>query len=84
MAYQILQVFPFSSELKRMGIIVRDHSTQRITLYVKGADEVMVQLTNHADWVVDEVGNMAREGLRTLLVASRTLSEDEYAVFKQR
>jgi phospholipid-translocating ATPase len=39
--YEILENFPFSSESKRMGIIVRDKETDIITLYVKGAEVVM-------------------------------------------
>lgn len=32
-------------------------------------------------WVEEEVGNLAREGLRTLVVACRTLTELQYAAF---
>ena len=39
--YEILENFPFSSESKRRGIIVRDKETDNITLYVKGAEVVM-------------------------------------------
>ena len=40
--YEILANFPFSSETKRMGIIVRHVSTDRLILYLKGADMVMI------------------------------------------
>lgn len=40
--YEILANFPFSSETKRMGIIVRHITTDRMILYLKGADMVMV------------------------------------------
>ena len=40
--YDILANFPFSSETKRMGIIVRHRATDRIILYLKGADMVMI------------------------------------------
>ncbi len=36
------------------------------------------------DWLNEEVDNMAREGLRTLVVAKKTLSEENYADFEQR
>jgi hypothetical protein len=36
------------------------------------------------DWLNEEVDNMAREGLRTLVVAKKTLSEESYADFEQR
>ncbi len=39
--FQILNIFPFTSATKRMGIIVRHKVTNRIILYVKGADSVM-------------------------------------------
>jgi len=40
--YEILANFPFSSETKRMGIIVKHLETERIILYLKGADMVMI------------------------------------------
>ena len=39
--YDILQNFPFSSETKRMGIILKNRETERIMFYVKGAEVVM-------------------------------------------
>lgn len=39
--YEILNIFPFSSETKRMGIVVKNPETEQITLYLKGADAVM-------------------------------------------
>lgn len=39
--YEILENFPFSSETKRMGIIVRNKDTQTIMFYLKGAEVVM-------------------------------------------
>jgi len=39
--YSILAVFPFSSQTKRMGIIVKNIETNRIVFYLKGADMVM-------------------------------------------
>jgi phospholipid-translocating ATPase len=39
--YEILKDFPFSSETKRMGIILRHNETGKLMFYVKGADTVM-------------------------------------------
>ena len=39
--FDILYTFPFSSETKRMGIIVRNRLTNEITFYLKGADSIM-------------------------------------------
>ncbi|XP_072426945.1 probable phospholipid-transporting ATPase IIB isoform X2 [Chiloscyllium punctatum] len=80
----ILQVFPFTSESKRMGIIVRDDSSGEITFYMKGADVVMSSIVQYNDWLEEECGNMAREGLRTLVVAKKSLTEEQYQDFENR
>ncbi|XP_029410679.1 probable phospholipid-transporting ATPase IIB isoform X4 [Nannospalax galili] len=84
LTYYILQMFPFTSESKRMGIIVRDESTAEITFYMKGADVAMSTIVQYNDWLEEECGNMAREGLRTLVVAKRTLTEEQYQDFESR
>uniref|UniRef100_A0A2M3Z0S1 Phospholipid-transporting ATPase n=1 Tax=Anopheles braziliensis TaxID=58242 RepID=A0A2M3Z0S1_9DIPT len=84
MKYQILQTFPFTSENKRMGIIVRDLNGGEITFYLKGADVVMSGIVQYNDWLAEESGNMAREGLRTLVVAKKVLTEDQYNDFVMR
>ena len=84
LGYDILQVFPFTSESKRMGIIVRDKSSGEILFYMKGADVVMSTIVQYNDWLMEEVDNMAREGLRTLVVAKKILTEEQYVDFEQR
>ncbi|EMD36712.1 hypothetical protein CERSUDRAFT_73769 [Gelatoporia subvermispora B] len=81
-AFEVLELFPFTSELKRMGIIVRDLQSREITFLQKeitflqkGADVVMARLVQRNDWLEDVCANLAREGLRTLVVARRRLSE---------
>lgn len=76
--FEILNVFPFTSETKRMGIIVRDKSTNKIEFFMKGADVAMMRIVEASDWLEEECGNMAREGLRTLVFGMRTLDEYEY------
>jgi len=39
--YKILANFPFTSESKRMGIILKNEETNRIIFYLKGADVIM-------------------------------------------
>ncbi|XP_032827206.1 putative phospholipid-transporting ATPase IIB isoform X3 [Petromyzon marinus] len=84
LTFTILQVFPFTSESKRMGIILRDESTGEIVFYMKGADVVMANIVQYNDWLDEECGNMAREGLRTLVVAKKTLTEEQYQDFESR
>ncbi|XP_063042011.1 probable phospholipid-transporting ATPase IIB [Engraulis encrasicolus] len=84
LTYYILQIFPFTSESKRMGIIVREEATGDITFYMKGADVAMASIVQYNDWLEEECGNMAREGLRTLVVAKKSLSEEQYQDFESR
>ncbi|XP_058801289.1 probable phospholipid-transporting ATPase IIB isoform X2 [Phymastichus coffea] len=82
--YKILQIFPFTSETKRMGVIVKDETTNEITFYLKGADVVMAGIVQYNDWLEEECGNMAREGFRTLVVAKKHLSEEQYLDFEAK
>ena len=82
--FTILQIFPFTSETKRMGIIVKDEKTNEIIFYMKGADVVMSSIVQYNDWLDEEVDNMAREGLRTLVVAKKSLTNEQYTDFEQR
>ncbi|KAF8272734.1 aminophospholipid-transporting P-type ATPase [Lactarius quietus] len=83
-AYDVLELFPFTSESKRMGIVVRDTATGELSFLQKGADVVMARIVQRNDWLEEETANMAREGLRTLVVARRRLSEATYEDFKTR
>eukprot|EP00961_Rhodomonas_salina_P113814 1530482-Rhodomonas_salina.2 len=65
--YEVLNLFPFTSETKRMGII--------------GADAVMGQIVEFSDWLDEETGNLARKGLRTLVIGMKELSSEEYSSF---
>ena len=67
-----------------MGIIVRDTQTKEITFLQKGADVVMVKIVQRNDWLEEETANMAREGLRTLVMARRKLNEQSYNEFKEK
>nr|KAF6421723.1 putative ATPase phospholipid transporting 9B (putative) [Rousettus aegyptiacus] len=55
LTYSLLQTFPFTSESKRMGVIVRDESTAEITFYMKGADVAMSSIVQYNDWLEEEV-----------------------------
>ena len=82
--FDVLDIFPFTSESKRMGIIVRDQKTSEITFLQKGADVVMAKIVLKNDWLEEETANMAREGLRTLVMARKRLSAQSYEEFRQR
>lgn len=83
-SFDVLELFPFTSESKRMGIVVRDTSSGEITFLQKGADVVMARIVLRNDWLEEETANMAREGLRTLVMARKRLSTQVYAEFKEQ
>lgn len=84
--YKLLEIFEFSSDRKRMSAIVEDEEGV-ITLYTKGADTIMIPRLANAD--SEEVKNtlagldkQAEVGFRTLLLASKTLTKEDYNEFK--
>lgn len=79
--FEILNIFPFSSETKRMGILIKSKFKDDIWFMEKGADTVMTSIVNTNDWLEEETGNMAREGLRTLVVGRKLLTKDAYQEF---
>ncbi|KAF8900131.1 aminophospholipid-transporting P-type ATPase [Gymnopilus junonius] len=81
LTFDILDIFPFTSESKRMGIVVRDTQSGEITFLQKGADVVMTKIVQKNDWLEEETANMAREGLRTLVMARKRLSGSLYNEF---
>ena len=92
---EILNLFPFTSESKRMGIIVRfvqDGDTEQQTgensdpvwFFQKGADTIMTNIVAKNDWLDEETANMAREGLRTLVVGRKKLSAEQYQEFSEQ
>ena len=84
LTFDILSIFPFTSESKRMGIIIRNRESSEIAFVQKGADVIMSQIVQKNDWLDEECGNLAREGLRTLVLARKKLSENTYAEFDTR
>ncbi|KZO97443.1 phospholipid-translocating P-type ATPase [Calocera viscosa TUFC12733] len=82
--YVPLRVLEFNSTRKRMSVIVRNPEGQ-IVLYCKGADSVIYErlAKDHNQELKDathrDLDTFANGGLRTLCLAYRYLSEDEYA-----
>jgi phospholipid-translocating ATPase len=45
---------------------------------------IMAKIVQKNDWLEEETGNMAREGLRTLVLGRKKLSQDAYEDFDRR
>ncbi|TQS38025.1 hypothetical protein Golomagni_01479 [Golovinomyces magnicellulatus] len=82
-SFEILNTLDFNSTRKRMSAIVRT-PTNQIILFCKGADSVIYsrlkpgQQFELRKTTAEHLEMFAREGLRTLCVAQRQLSEEEY------
>ncbi|XP_016399850.1 phospholipid-transporting ATPase IB-like isoform X2 [Sinocyclocheilus rhinocerous] len=79
--YELLNVLEFSSNRKRMSVIVRT-PTGKLRLYCKGADNVIFERLNetsqYKDLTVTHLEQFATEGLRTLCFAYVDLEEGVY------
>ena len=75
---------PSSVRLKGWASLSETRGTGESVFHMKGADTVMSPIVQYNDWLMDKVDNMAREGLRTLVVSKKTLMEEQYADFEQR
>ncbi|XP_061569995.1 phospholipid-transporting ATPase IB isoform X1 [Cololabis saira] len=81
MSYELLNVLEFSSNRKRMSVVVR-MSSGKLRLYCKGADNVIFERLNEAsqykELTIAHLEQFATEGLRTLCFAYVDLEEGEY------
>ncbi|CAE6459385.1 unnamed protein product [Rhizoctonia solani] len=80
--YVPLKVLEFNSTRKRMSVIVRDPQG-RLVLYCKGADSVIYERLAGGQDVLrertrEDMEAFANGGLRTLCIAYRFLTEEEY------
>ena len=81
--FEVLQTFEFDSNRKRASVIIRDHDGT-IKIYTKGADTIIKKrLSTESPQVFlsaidDKIEAFSVKGLRTLLIAMRIISNEEY------
>ncbi|KAL9230570.1 hypothetical protein vseg_005907 [Gypsophila vaccaria] len=79
--YELLDILEFTSDRKRMSVVVRDLQNGKIILLSKGADEAILPCASSGQRMrtfTESVEHYAQLGLRTLCLAWRELKEDEY------
>ncbi|XP_042387499.1 phospholipid-transporting ATPase 2-like isoform X1 [Zingiber officinale] len=84
--YEILDTLEFTSDRKRMSVVVKDSEDGKILLLSKGADEAILPLSYAGQQIrpfVDAVDQYAQLGLRTLCLGWRELKDDEYKDWSQ-
>ncbi|OKL62805.1 Phospholipid-transporting ATPase DNF1 [Talaromyces atroroseus] len=87
-AYTVLNLLEFNSTRKRMSAIIR-MPDGTIRLFCKGADSVIYKRLARGQQqalrktTANHLEEFAREGLRTLCIAERILSEEEYHAWNE-
>lgn len=87
--YEILQVMEFTSDRRRMSVILRQPDG-KIVVYSKGADSIM--MARLADDVPSKmrkrtqahIDEFSLEGLRTLICGKKFLTDEEYQTFAKQ
>ncbi|XP_009482633.2 phospholipid-transporting ATPase VD [Pelecanus crispus] len=95
LTFQLLHIMPFDSVRKRMSVVVRHPVSNKVVVYTKGADSVMMDLlrtasevgTNNSEMEQKKIkertqkhlDDYGRRGLRTLCIAKKVMSDAEYA-----
>ncbi|RHY00809.1 hypothetical protein DYB36_012982, partial [Aphanomyces astaci] len=83
--FTILNVNEFNSTRKRMSTVVQ-FADGRIVVYCKGADNVIIprcKLDSSSAQLDEHLKAFASEGLRTLVLAKRELSEADYEAWNK-
>ncbi|KAL4631215.1 putative phospholipid-transporting ATPase VB isoform X2 [Arapaima gigas] len=90
--FEVLDTLAFDSTRKRMSVVVRHPITNAIIIYTKGADTTIMELLNNQGENQEEekkrkkiasktqrhLDLYAKDGLRTLCIAKKVLSEEAY------
>ena len=81
--FEVLNIEEFSSDRARMSIVIRDAGV--IKMYMKGADSKIKPLLRSDNnekvmtCALDHINEFSKIGLRTLLVAMKVFTEEEFA-----
>eukprot|EP00743_Colponemidia_sp_Colp-15_P002993 GILK01003236.1.p1 GENE.GILK01003236.1~~GILK01003236.1.p1 ORF type:complete len:1259 (+),score=240.27 GILK01003236.1:51-3779(+) len=86
--YQILNVIEFTSDRKRMSVIVRTPDN-KIKLLCKGADSIILERLKqghqkHKEKTLEHLGVFASGGLRTLCIANVILEENKWRDWNEK
>jgi len=85
--YKLLNLIEFDSDRKRMTVVVRTPEN-RVLVICKGADSIVEKRLKAGDKCIKRtqefLDNYAKSGLRTLLIAQKEISEEEYAAWQHK
>ena len=78
--YKISCIIPFTSARKRMSIVVKTPDG-KIILYMKGADNIIIDRcipNEHDVSIKNNINEYSNEGLRTLCISFKEISENDF------
>ena len=83
--FDVLANFPFSSDTKRMGIILKNRKHGHIIYYLKGAENVMMKFVKdeYVTIISEHAENLATKGLRTLVLSQKLISQEEFDIWNK-
>ena len=83
--YEVLANFPFSSDTKRMGIILKNKKYGHIIYYLKGAENVMMKFVkkDYIGYIKENAENLATKGLRTLVLSQKIIPKEEFDAWNE-
>lgn len=85
-SFDLLAEIPFTSERKRMSVVLKDPSGDSVWLLCKGADSAVIPLavseTDKAT-IWRQLEGFARKGLRTLVLGERKIPLKEYEIWAE-
>lgn len=87
--FEVLTTLEFNSTRKRMSAIVRMPDTGKIYLFCKGADSIIYSRLCKGEQqelrrsTAEHLEVFAREGLRTLCIAQKELTEEQYKTWSK-
>jgi phospholipid-translocating ATPase len=83
--FEVLANFPFSSDTKRMGIILKNKVYGHIIYYLKGAENVMLKFVKkeYVSYISENAENLAVKGLRTLVLSQKIISQEDFDVWNK-
>ncbi|VAH31563.1 unnamed protein product [Triticum turgidum subsp. durum] len=85
--YEVLDVLEFTSDRKRMSIVVKEVKSGKFLLLSKGADEAIFPRScpgQQTKTYLEAVEMYSHLGLRTLCLGCRDLGEDEYKEWSKK
>lgn len=88
--FQMLTKIDFNSDRKRMSVVMRDIKTEKLYLFCKGADNIMMKRIKQdtplffVEKTKDDLHTFSCDGLRTLVIGYKELDEEEFLEWNDR